>query len=244
MQRSRGFIDIHTHILPGVDDGSGSMAETIRMLHIAQEQQISTIIATPHYAIGATNTPVEQLTQLKEQVQVEAHKISKDLNILLGNELYYSDSILEALKSKEALTLAGSKYVLIEFNTRETYNNMYKGLDGMIRAGFLPVIAHIERFRCLLNKEYLISDLIGLGCYIQMNSNSLIGNLFNKEANYNRKLLNLGLVHFIGSDCHDDKIRIPSMKNTVNTLQKKCEEGLLENILYDNPVSILENTYI
>lgn len=244
MNKTIGYIDIHAHILPGVDDGSGSMEETVRMLQMANEQQIETIIATPHYAVGAKNLAVEQLEIIRDQVQVEAEKINGNMRILLGNELYYSDSILDALKAKEALTLAGSRYVLVEFSTREQYNNMYKGLGSLIRAGYIPIIAHIERYHCLEKKEHLISELIELGCYIQMNSDSLSGGFFDSEAKANRKLVNQGLVHFIGSDCHDLKLRVPSMKSTVDILQKRCDEGLMNKIFHKNPVSVLENTYI
>jgi len=244
MNNTIDYIDVHAHILPGVDDGSGSMEETIRMLQIANKQQIRIIIATPHYAVGAKNLPAEELVTIKDRVQVEAVKINKDMQILLGNELFYSDSILEALKSGKALTLAGSRYALVEFSTRDSYDTMYKGLGNLIRAGYAPIIAHIERYHCFEKKEYLISDLIELGCYIQMNSDSLCGGIFNTEAKSNRKLVSEGLVHFIGSDCHDDKIRVPNMISTVEILQKKCDEGLVNMIFLKNPVSVLENTYI
>lgn len=244
MKDTNRFIDIHAHILPGVDDGSGSMDETVRMLQIAQEQQIEIIIATPHYAAGAKNSPVEQLKQVREQVQAEAYKINQDMRILLGNEIYYSGSVLDALKAQEALTLADSRYVLVEFSTRESYDVIFKGLGEIINSGYIPVVAHIERYRCFYKHEYLISDLIKSGCYIQMNCDSIIGGIFNSEAVYHRKLINQGLVHLVGSDCHDDKQRIPCMMSAWSTLQKKCDEGLVSQIFSRNPFKVLENTYI
>lgn len=238
------YIDIHAHILPGVDDGSGSMDETIRMLGIAREQGIGSIIATPHYMVGAENTPVEQLLTVCDLVQAEATKLDKDFRILLGNELYYSESIIEALKAKEALTLAGSRYVLVEFSVREDYRTIYKGFGELVRAGYAPILAHVERYQALMKKEHLIVELIELGCYIQMNSNSLIGGIFNTEAAYHRKLLNKGLIHLIASDCHDQEFRVPKMKAVAEVMQKKCEEGLIKQILIDNPLKIIENTYI
>lgn len=244
MNNTGGYIDIHTHILPGVDDGARSMEETLWMLRQASEQGIETIIATPHYAVGAKNASVEHLKEIREQVQTEASKINPRLQIKLGNELYYSDSVLESLKAKEALTLADSRYVLVEFSTGAAYNSMYQGLGSLIRSGYIPIVAHIERYHCLEKKEYRIADLIELGCYIQMNCNSLQGGFFDSEAKYNRKLVNQGMVHFLGSDCHDSKNRVPSMKSAIEILKKRCDEGLLNNICYKNPVSVLENIYI
>lgn len=238
------YYDIHAHILPGVDDGSHSMEETIRMLQLALNQGIRTIIATPHYIAGSTNASPAKLEAIRSQVQDEAYKLNKDLKILLGNELYYSDSIVDALKKKEALTLAQSRYALVEFAVGDTFERIFRGMSELVRAGYAPILAHVERYRCLNKREDLISDLIELGCYIQMNSGSLLGGIFNSEANYNRGLLSNGMVHLVGSDCHDDKVRTPVMDQAVRALRKKCDESLIERIFMNNPLNILENTYI
>lgn len=244
MIESNYYIDIHAHILPGVDDGSGSMEETIKMLRIAFDQGIRTIIATPHYIAGGKNASVEQLNIVRAQVQEEAEKIDKEFKILLGNELYYSEAIMDELKSQKALTLAGSNYVLVEFSVRDSYERIYKGLKELIYSGYAPVLAHVERYHCLYKKADLISELISLGCYIQMNSESLVGGIFNTEANLNRKLLNNGLIHLVGSDCHSSEIRKPKMKDTIKVLRKKCDEGLIHKIFLENPENILKKTYI
>ncbi|MDD3173963.1 MAG: hypothetical protein PHF63_10025 [Herbinix sp.] len=244
MNNTNGYIDIHAHILPGVDDGSDSMEETLRMLQIALEQGIQTIIATPHFMAGEKNPSVEQLLNIRDKVQMEADKLNKGLKLLLGNELFYTESIVHALKSKQALTMAGSKYVLVEFAVRESYETVFRGMGELIRAGYAPILAHVERYLCLHKREDLISELVKLGCYIQMNSSSLMGGLFNTEAVLNRKLINQGLVHFVGSDCHDEKVRIPNMNSAAKALHKKCEVELVNKIFLDNPINILENTYL
>lgn len=244
MSEKNYYTDIHTHILPGVDDGSNSMEETIKMLRIALEQDIRTIIATPHYIAGGKNLPADKLASIRDQVQAEAVKLDKEFKIFLGNELYYSESIVDELKSKEALTLADSRYVLVEFSVRDSYERIYKGLRELLNAGYAPILAHVERYHCLYKKEALVSELVRMGCYIQMNADSLIGGIFNSEANLNRKLLNNGLVHLIGSDCHDSEVRKPCMNDTVKTLRKKCDESLITMIFMENPMNILKNTYI
>lgn len=244
MRRTDGFIDIHAHILPGVDDGSGSMDETVRMLHIAYEQGIRTIIATPHYIPGGNNTPIEEISRVAGQVQDKIAETGLSLSLLLGNEIYCSGSVVDLLKSGKALTLASSRYVLVEFSPREAYDTMYHKLGGLILAGYLPVLAHVERYRCFYKNDFRISDLIEMGCYIQMNASSVLGGILDTEASYNRRLVKQGLVHFIGSDCHDDRNRIPCMKTAEITLQKRCDEGLLNRLFYENPFKVLENTYI
>lgn len=239
-----GFMDLHTHILPGVDDGSKSMEQTVRMLHIAYEEGIRTIIATPHYEAGAKNIEPKQLKLICDQVQDEAWKLDRNMKILLGNEIYYSESVLEALRSGAALTLAGSRYVLVEFSPKESYRNIFQGLTRLTGAGYLPIIAHIERYRCLHKKEDAIVELNNLGCYLQMNCSSLLGGILDTEAMYHRKLIQLGFIHFLGSDCHDDQVRLPCMMKAKKRLHKRCDEGMLNKIFYEHPLKVLENTYI
>lgn len=243
MNKTNCYLDIHAHILPGVDDGSSDMEETIQMLKQAKEQGIGTIIATPHYSSRSENTSVEQLRAVRNMVQEKADQLELGIDIRLGNELYYTESIVDMLKTGEALTLADSRYVLVEFSTPQDYTYIFRAMNQLVQAGYAPILAHVERYRCLYKREDLVSELVKLGCYIQMNSSSLIGGIFNTEAALNRKLLNLGLVHFIGSDCHDARIRVPNMKDVIKTLQKKCDTQIVDAIL-EHPLKIIENTYI
>lgn len=238
------YIDIHSHILPGIDDGSESMDETIRMLHIAAKERITTIIATPHYVAGRDNYPVEHLRYITNQVQFEAQKIDKDFEILLGNELYYSESITTDLRSGKALTLAGSRYVLVEFPYTVDFKALYRGVNDFIYNGYIPILAHIERYYCIYRKPEMVNELVEMGCYTQMNCHSVMGGLLDLEASYNRKLLNYDLIHFVGSDSHSDRSRAPVMQKAIKHLHKKCDDSLINKIVFINPRKILENSYI
>ena len=238
------YIDIHSHILPGVDDGPETMEETIRMLEMAVKEGISTIIATPHYEPGGDNPSVEELRKLLDLVQEEARRIDEDFKLYLGNEIYYSESVVSLLKSRQALTLAGSRYVLIEFPYGIPFKAMYKGINNLIYHGYVPILAHIERYYHIHRRPERIEELVDMGCYIQMNCSSVIGGFMNTEASYNRKLVNKGLVHFVASDCHRDRVRGPIMQTAVNHLLRKCNDERVRMITSINPRKILENIYI
>lgn len=238
------YIDIHSHILPGVDDGPNSMEETIRMLDMAIKEGISTIIATPHYEPGEDNPSVEYLIKVLDQVQEEALNINEDFKLYLGNEILYSESVVSLLQTGEALTLAGSRYVLIEFSYEISFKSMYQGINNLICHGFIPVIAHIERYYHIHRRPEMLEELVSMGCYLQMNCNSIIGGFMNTEASYNRRLVNNGLVHLIGSDCHRDRARKPIMQTAVNHLLRKCNDERVRMITSINPRKILENIYI
>lgn len=237
------YYDLHSHILPGVDDGPSSMEETKEMLRIALEEGIHTIIATPHYE-SAKGQNTEEIQKIIEQVLIEAKTISPDFTIYPGNELYYSDSVIEDLKAKKAFTLAGTNYVLVEFSVRESYDSIFKGLRNLVSAGYFPILAHVERYQCLHKQEERIYDLIDLGAYIQMNCDSLEMGFFHMESKYHRSLLTKGLVHFLSSDCHDTKYRKPLLGSIAKNLRKKVEHKKLDEILIENPKTLLENKYI
>ncbi len=238
------FMDIHTHILPGVDDGSSNMEETQKMLSLAIDQRIGSIIATPHYACGAKNTSARRLHEIRDQVHAEAVKLDTGFQLYLGNELFYSESIVEALQSKEALTLAGSRYILVEFSPSEEYRTLFRGLGNLVRAGYAPILAHMERYQCLEKKAEQVFDIIELGCYIQINCSCLIGGSVNRKANYFCDLINRGLIHFIASDCHNSKVRTPGFAAALEALRNKVDEETLERVLIENPRKIIENVYI
>lgn len=239
----KNYFDIHAHILPEVDDGATDLTETVNMLKLAASENITTIIATPHYVCGRNNPEPDYLEKLRLRVQKEAYDINKDMRILLGNEIFYSESVIEDLKRGKALTLAGSRYVLVEFSISESYNTIYNAVTKLINNGYWPVLAHAERYICLYKRTDLIKELIKAGCYIQVNASGIVGNILNSKAVYLRKLISSGLVHFLGSDCHDCNIRPPIMETAVRYMIKKCDINLSE-ILYENPFKILENNYI
>lgn len=231
------YTDMHCHILPGVDDGAKNMEESVAMLRKAYKQGIRTIIATPHYVAGKKKTSPEKLEEIRSQLQAEAKKEGFDMEILLGNELYYSQDICERLDEKKALTMAGSRYVLVEFSPEETYKEIYRGIHKLVQGGYIPILAHMERYRCLHGDTKKIRDLIELGTYMQMNVQSL-------QNRYCKKLAKDGYIHFFGSDAHNTGNRQPRMQDGIKWLGGAVDKELLEKIFIENPKMLRENKYI
>jgi protein-tyrosine phosphatase len=244
MSLESNYIDIHSHILPGVDDGPDTMEQTIEMLKMADREHITSIIATPHYEPGGDNPTVECLKDIMNKVCQEAHRINKGFRLYLGNEISYSESVIDLLKSGEALTLAGSRYVLIEFLYGSSFRFMCQGINKLIYHGYIPILAHVERYYHIHKKPDKIEELINMGCYIQMNCGSIMGGFMNLEASYNRKLIKRGLVHFIGSDCHSDRIRVPIMQTAAKHLLRKSDDETVRKIFSENTAKVIENIYI
>lgn len=241
---SKGYFDIHTHILPQIDDGAGSMEEAIRMLEKQYEQGVHHVIATPHFVPGRSEKRVERINLAFEEVEEEIKRRQMDLKLYKGNELYFREGVLEALEKGGAFTLADTAYILVEFNIHKEYKQIKKGMKEALAHGYRPILAHAERYECIQKEPGLLKDLVDNGIYIQMNTESFMGGLFNRSKKTWLGALNEGLVHFLGSDCHSATGRAPLMEDAISKIRKKADERILEKILYENPAKLLQDKYI
>lgn len=239
------WIDIHSHILPAVDDGSVSLMQTRNMLQIAYDEGIHFIIATPHYGVGCRNPDKEELKKKLDLVQQEAGKIDPSYRVELGNELYYSEDIIEHLRKKEAFTLAGTRYVLVKFSGEDDYATIKTGLHRLLIYGYLPILAQVEKYECLYQNFEGIYNIIRLGGYMQMNIGSLTESRHNKRTAFCKKLIEYELVHILGTDSHSDSSpRAPRMQEGILFLRRKYGESLVKKILIENTDKLLKNEYI
>lgn len=235
-----GYIDIHTHILPGVDDGAKDINITSKMLQVAYAQGVRSMIATPHFDLEH-EVELKTLKDAYQKVQQEIVKLGLDMNLYLGNEIMYQEGCLQAVKEGRALTLAGSRYVLIEFAYEVSYKTIYRGMQQFIQSGYLPIIAHVERYSALFKNENNINELIELGCYIQMNGKSLMGGPFNKFSSWCKNLVKNGYVHFVASDCHNDTERAPLLGDCMKRLEKRKDDYGLCRLSITHPDYIINN---
>lgn len=205
------MIDIHTHIIPGFDDGSVSleMTRTLLLEHLANG--VSTVVATPHQ--NKIHKDKEKLIGLFSKLKEDVKDIP--IKLLLGSEIYYYDGLIEDLKNNCILTMAGSKYVLVEFSTRIETNISDIVYDITI-AGFKPIIAHIERYDYLTTNDYL--DIKANGALIQVNAHSFEHKEYKKSVAY---LLKNELVDFVASDCHNTTSRNVDFSQAKKIIQKK-----------------------
>lgn len=237
MEDTRGIIDVHAHILPAVDDGAGDMDETNLMLQCAYAQGIRGIIATPHYVERHNLADAEAIRESVKLVQVEAEGIALDFKIYPGQEIFYFDGITEALRTGKALTLADTRYVLIEFSVNISYQSIFKAVRKLTLARYIPVLAHIERYRCLRSCG-CVEELIQAGAYMQMNYGSLAGSSENgmigmrhiSDRRWCRRMVLTGCIHFLGTDMHRMDYRPPNVSETIEWLHKKVEPPYPEQL--------------
>lgn len=238
------YIDIHSHILPGVDDGSQNMETTMEMVETAYRQGVRTMIATPHYYPGHVRRPKEHLEEIFRETVAAINEKYSDFKLYLGNEIYYRDEVVEKLLNNRICTLAGTKYVLLEFTPSAQYSLLCSAVRRCLENGFDPVLAHIERYQCLWKNEKNIAELIRMGAYMQINAENFVGGLFAPMKRYCLKLIKDGLVHFIGSDCHNMQDRSPNMEVAANYLREKLDSDTYYRIMMDNPQRLVQGQYL
>lgn len=176
------YMDMHTHILPGIDDGSRSMEQTVNMLKQAYDEGVRVIVATPHYGIRNPGLTYSKAKEALTEAQKKANEITPGLKLILGCELFYSDGSIDALERGEVPTLGGTSHTLIEFSTGDSRDRIYQCIRDMTWKGFRPVIAHLERYKSLEGDLEAVRGLVDLGAAVQINCRSFMDGALPKDG--------------------------------------------------------------
>lgn len=233
------YIDIHNHSLFGVDDGATDIEESVNLLRSAYNQGVSKIILTPHYRYGMFKYPVEEISKNFEQLRKEAENIG--IEIFIGCEYHVNSKITEYLASGRCSTLAGSDYVLTEYSYDTEYEYIKKYTRELVDNGYIPVIAHAERYGCLLNDYKLCMELSDIGALIQINASSVLGYEGRESVKFCKKLLKNNIADIVASDTHDMTERVNRLNECHSYIAKKYGVGYADNIFYNNPLKIIKN---
>lgn len=233
------IFDIHCHILPAVDDGARNESSTDRMLRIASSEGINVIVATPHFAYGREKEEVEEIKRKYAEVRTWWKKRGPDKEMYLGNELFYSEGVIEALEAGQALTMNGTKYVLVEFPIYAEFSCVQKAIQKLQYAGYIPIIAHVERYEHL-RKKGVMQELVHMGAYMQVNASAILGKHGMITKYYVMQMIKQGLIHFVATDAHGSRERRPEMQQCVAYLEKKLGVSKTHQLLQENPMRMLK----
>lgn len=247
MQNStRGFTEMHTHILPGVDDGADVTELALKMILQAYRQGVDQIILTPHYHPERGYTVEGSLLESKVlNLKKAVHKkISEDIQLYIGQEISWSNRVIDKLNKRELFTMAYTGYVLIEFSPMAELQEIKAAIDKLTMAGYLPIIAHIERYHKIVGNYDLISDLIESGACIQVNCQSFFGSPVDKRVRFCRRLYDQRWLHFVSSDCHDLKKRPPMLLKTAALLKKRKDKMWFQKVFIEHPQLLINGIEI
>lgn len=236
------YIDFHSHVLWGVDDGAASLDETVDLCALAEESGTKTLFLTPHLMYWDR---AEELFDIRNEKTAYLREIlsENDINLDLeaGFEILCDDDIFN-IKYFNPYTLCGSKYILIEFDFfKTTIDDVLSWCSYLQSFGLVPVIAHPERYRFMLLDEKCIDRLSDKGVLFQINAGSPAGMFGDLTAQFALKMIKGGFADFIGSDAHDIRSRNTDMMFCFDNYPYDIDDSLIHKAACINPLSVIEN---
>ncbi len=236
------MIDIHCHILPGIDDGPPEVGESVAMARTAAADGIRSIVATPHFSYGE-GPGIEGIEQARRALQERLKEEGVPLGLFRGADVRLTYELFGGIESGDIPTINGSRYFLLELPEIIPPN-----ADNFLHAagisGLVPVITHPERNYSILADPRKMDALRGAGALVQITAMSITGEFGMKIRGLSEALLRKGLVDFVATDAHGTGHRRPVLSAAYNHLSRLLDRTALRKIFFENPEAVLENREI
>ncbi len=237
--------DLHNHLLFSIDDGPKFVDESIFLLQKMEEKGFDEIILTPHYYEGCNyiaNNFIKQ--KLYNILKEEIKKANINIKIHLGNEIFISDDIIKNINGNKILPLGNSKYLLVEFPMNVYYPIFDKMIDDLINNGFIPIIAHPERYNFYQLRPFKILSLADKGVLFQGNIGAIIGLYGSSAKKTFRKLLKEGIYSFLSTDLHNNQVILNDLDNIKKKIIKIIGADEFNNLTNVNITHVINNENI
>lgn len=241
------FIDLHCHILPQVDDGADSYIEALELISQAVKSGTTILTATPHF-----NNNYQGYRDVNKKIIIDKYKKLKNVisekkipaTVFLGSELLADSNIPQLHFNNELITINGSRYILTEFTFDEKIENVLSYCKQLLSFGYIPLIAHPERYTFFSDSYHLLYDLIDIGCKFQINKGSPLNKYGEKAQKLAIRMLEDNFVHVISSDCHSPSNRNADMSDIYEWLLDRYPLDKVSEWTHDNAKRILLNLNI
>ncbi|SEF56155.1 protein-tyrosine phosphatase [Caloramator fervidus] len=227
------MLDIHSHIIPKMDDGADSLETFLEMAKIAQDDGIKMIVATPHFLEGKYENSFDDIQKSVLDLNNYIKRKNINIEIIAGQEVMISKNLISYLEEGLISPIKDTNYILIELPFDKIPSYTFDVLYELKIRNIIPIIAHPERYLEIIKNPEKINDFIDEGYLFQLNSSSFIG-LFGKDVkNTAEKLLRYNVIDFLGSDSHDAKYRKPKIKNALERI-KEINKDAYERIILNS----------
>jgi protein-tyrosine phosphatase len=232
------MIDIHTHVLAGLDDGACSLEEGVAMLRIAAESGTTDLVATPHANLQFRFDPAAIDARLSELSLAAGNAV----RLHRGCDFHlYFDNIQDALAHPAKYTINGGSYLLVEFPDVLIANTTDEVFHRLLQAGMIPIITHPERNFLLHRRMEQMAGWVAAGCLIQVTAQSFLGRFGSEARNVARELMRRDMVHFVASDAHDAEDRTPSLREAYRHVSNKYGAARAERLFIHNPGAVIRS---
>ena len=230
------MIDIHSHVLYGLDDGARTREDSLAMIRMAAEHGTTDLVATPHANLEYNFDPA-RIAEKMEDLRAAA---GESLRLHSGCDFHLSfDNIQDALENPSKYSIAGRNYLLVEFSELLIFRNTSEIFSRLGGAGLIPIITHPERNALLRQRVGEIAEWVASGVCVQVTAQSLIGHFGRRAEEFCRVLLDRGLVHFVASDAHDCEHRPPRLDEAHSWLSQQYGESVANLLCIANPKAAL-----
>ncbi len=237
------MLDIHTHVLPGLDDGARDFDESLEIIKKYINNGYDGVIATPHHYRGRYIPSKEEIIKSRDLLLNQLKKLKIDFDIYLGNEIFFEENTINELENKEVFTIAGSRYILIEFPFLGKINYAHSLIYQIQLSGFMPIIAHVERYQVTEEEFEFMEKIYNAGALFQVNLSSL-KDPSSKEYKLVNKILDRDMVQFVATDTHSLNKRNPDVKDELNYLKNKMGERWYQEVVIDNPYKVINGEFV
>lgn len=236
--------DLHTHILPGVDDGAPTMEYALQMLKNAYASDVELLAVTPHCNVpyGPENYNDEALRQRFSQLQQAARDIP--VQLVLGGEVRVTEQLPRLLEQGKLPTINGSRYLLTEFATDTRDGDFAQSLRAILDLGYVPLVAHPERYGAICKTPEMVGQWLDMGCHIQLTGGSILGEYGKTVQRTAAYLLRQDMVACVASDAHGINRRSNYLMDVCDHLTVQYSKGYAGCLLYENPMRICRNEAI
>ncbi len=240
------MIDLHCHILPGLDDGAKNLEEAVEMAKIAEDEGIERIVATPHLFRG--DFMCEDLGIIEEKRKELSRALETNdihVELLTGAEVHIAHNLMEEIRnSRDLLVINRSSYMFVEFPSRHVFSGVKELFFELMSEGLIPIIAHPERNSVFVRNPSFLYELVRMGSLSQANSGSLSG-IYGREAEQAVfRFLEMNLIHFIGSDGHSPNTLAPKLSAARERAERIIGKEGAKALVEDNPGAVLEDKEI
>jgi len=234
------FVDIHCHLLPGIDDGAQTWDDSLAMARMALDDGITTIVATPHQLGNFGHNSGEAIRQLVLEMQARLEQERLPLRVLPGADVRIESNMLQRIKAGDVLTLGDRRcHVLLEL-PHELYLPLEPVLGDLANAKMVGILSHPERNEGILRNSAVLAPLVEAGCLMQITAGSLCGTMGPACQEMSEWMLAEGLVHFVATDAHGPRSRRPLLRRAFERVAELTDQPTAVDLCCTNPQSVAE----
>lgn len=235
------ILDFHTHLLPGLDDGSSDWRTAVVMAQLTLSQGASAVFLTPHHTDDWYAPSRDVVLAATEEMRQRLAAARIEIEVYPGAEARLRPALPELVRRKEVLTMADrGKHLLVEFPRRDLPSNWRDILHALMSDGVTPILAHPERYGPLADDPDVVAGLVDQGVLVQVNSGSLLGHYGDAVRECALRLARARQVHFLGSDAHDPIDRPPRLREAARLLERVLGTPGVRAVLRGNPGAVIE----